>query len=65
VVTSLIPPGTGLVGVAQAELGVDCGIRTRDGIKPFMEQLNFRLASQKEYAEWTEEQRVKLKANMV
>lgn len=64
VVTSLIPPRTGLVGVAQAELGVDSGIRTRDGIKPFMEQLNFRLASQKEYVEWIEEQRAKLKANM-
>ncbi|MCP8307834.1 MAG: methylornithine synthase PylB [archaeon] len=63
VVTSLIPPGTGLVGVAQAELGVDSGIRTRDGIKPFIEQLNLRLASQKEYKEWIEEQRVKLKAN--
>ncbi|MCP8304535.1 MAG: methylornithine synthase PylB [archaeon] len=60
VVTSLIPPRTGLVGVAQAELGVDSGIRTRDGIKPFMKQLNFRLASQKEYAKWVEEQCAKL-----
>ncbi|MCP8310326.1 MAG: methylornithine synthase PylB [Candidatus Methylarchaceae archaeon HK01B] len=60
VVTSLIPPRTGLVGVAQAELGVDSGIRTRDGIQPFMKQLNFRLASQKEYAKWVEEQRAKL-----
>lgn len=64
VVTSLIPPGTGLVGVAQAELGVDCGIRTREGIKPFMEQLNLRLASQKEYIEWIEDQRLKLKASI-
>ncbi|MCP8323180.1 MAG: methylornithine synthase PylB [Candidatus Methylarchaceae archaeon HK02M2] len=60
VVTSLIPPRTGLVGVAQADLGVDSGIRTRDGIKPYMEQLNFRLASQKEYAKWVKEQREKL-----
>ena len=64
IVTSLIPPGTGLVGVAQAELGVNSGIRTREGIEPFMERLNLRLASQKEYIEWTEKQRVKLKASM-
>jgi methylornithine synthase len=64
VVTSLIPPGTGLVGVAQAELGVNSGIRTREGIEPFMEQLNLRLASQKEYIEWIEGQRLRLKASM-
>jgi len=61
VVTSLIPPRTGLVGVAQADLGVDSGIRTMDGIKPYMEQLNFRLASQKEYMSWVEEQRANLR----
>jgi methylornithine synthase len=63
VVTSLIPPKTGLVGVAQAELGVDNGIRTREGIEPFITQLNLRLASQKEYVMWIQEQQEKLKTN--
>ncbi|MEM3437136.1 MAG: methylornithine synthase PylB [Nitrososphaerales archaeon] len=63
VVTSLIPPKTGLVGVAQAELGVESGIRTRDGIEPFIKQLNLRLASQNEYVMWVQEQQEKLKTN--
>jgi methylornithine synthase len=56
VVTSLIPPDTGLVGVAQAELDVDSGTRTRDGIKKFIEELGLRLASSSEYEKWVERQ---------
>ena len=52
VVTSIIPPNSGLAGVAQAHLGVDEGLRSVDGIKPFIERLGLRVASKKSYLRW-------------
>jgi methylornithine synthase len=52
VVSSIIPPNSGLAGVAQAHLGVDEGLRSVDGIKPFIERLGLRVASKKSYLRW-------------
>jgi methylornithine synthase len=57
VVTSIIPPNSGLAGVAQAHLGVDRGLRSVRGIKPFIERLGLQVASSKSYARWLEEEK--------
>lgn len=59
VITSLIPPESGFVGVAQAELDVKTGTRTVSGIKKYVEQLGFRLASSEEYINFLESWREK------
>ena len=61
VVTSLIPPKSGLAGVAQASLGVDEGLRSVEGIRPFIERLGLRIASGKTYAKWVEREKELLK----
>ena len=52
VVTSGIPPKSGLAGVAQAQLGVDEGLRSVEGVKPYIEPLELQIASQKPYLRW-------------
>ncbi len=58
VVSSIIPPNSGLAGVAQARLGVDEGLRSVEGIKPFIERLGLRVASKKSYLKWVNERTV-------
>ncbi len=55
VVTSLIPPNSGLVGVANAKLDVDSGFRTVEGIKPVLSKIGLSLASLDDYLYWMEE----------
>jgi len=55
VVSSVIPPNSGLAGVAQAHLGVDEGLRSVDAIKPFIERLGLQVASKKSYLKWVDE----------
>jgi methylornithine synthase len=57
VVTSIIPPSSGLAGVAQTDLGVDEGLRSVKGIKPFIERLGLQVASKKSYLRWVEEEK--------
>lgn len=57
VVSSVIPPNSGLAGVAQAHLGVDEGLRSVDGIKPFIERLGLQVASKKSYLRWVDEEK--------
>lgn len=52
VISSTIPPKSGLAGVAQARLGVDEGLRRVDGIKLFIERLGLRVASKQSYLGW-------------
>lgn len=69
VVTSIIPPNSGLAGVAQAHLGVDEGSRSVEGVRPFIERLGMQVASKKSYLRWMQEekeaqsQRLKLKSS--
>jgi len=67
VVTSIIPPNSGLLGVAQAHLGVDEGLRSVEGVKPSIEQLGMQIAPKKSYLRWVQEEKevqsARLKSN--
>ena len=52
VVTSLIPPSSGLKGVAQSELGISEGQRTVKAIMPILEGLGLKKASIGNYLAW-------------
>jgi len=57
VVTSIIPPKTGLAGVAQSTLDVDEGGRTVNEVLPRLEKLGYRSATLAEYREWLDQSR--------
>jgi len=52
VVTSLIPPGQGLVGVAQCALDIEDGKRTVAGIQSILRENGLEPASGQEYHAW-------------
>ena len=52
VVTSIVPPTVGLAGVSQAELDIDEGYRTVEGVLPHLARLGLRSASVTEYRDW-------------
>lgn len=52
VVTSLIPPNAGLVGVSQSALDIDEGYRTAKGVSRVLETMGLNTATQEEYAQW-------------
>ena len=52
VVTSIVPPVSGLGGVAQAELDIDAGRRTVAGVMEHLPSLGLTAASPAEYAAW-------------
>ena len=52
VVTSLIPPGQGLAGVAQSELDIEEGRRTAAEVGEVLRRCGLAPASRAEYAEW-------------
>jgi methylornithine synthase len=52
VVTSLIPPGQGLAGVAQCALGIEDGKRTVAGIQNILRESELEPASNEEYHSW-------------
>jgi len=57
VVTSLVPPGFGLGGVAQSSLDISDARRTVASILPELEKLGLRAASRGDYASWVEDRR--------
>ena len=57
VVTSLVPPGFGLAGVAQNSLDIADARRTTAGILPELEKLGLQPASAKDYLSWLEDRR--------
>ena len=57
VVTSLVPPGFGLAGVAQSSLDIDEAKRTAGSIFPELEKLGLRAASSEDYIAWVENRR--------
>lgn len=52
VVTSIIPPQSGLAGVSNHTLDIEEGNRTVSKITPILELNGLSIASRKEYAEW-------------
>jgi len=67
IITSLIPPNSGLSGVAQTNLGVDEGLRTVEGVRPYIERMGMQVASKKSYLRWVEKEKAfqsaRLKSN--
>jgi methylornithine synthase len=62
VITSLIPPGQGLLGVAQSALDIEDGKRTVAGIQSILRNSGLECASHEEYRSWLRE-RLKSKAS--
>jgi methylornithine synthase len=56
VVTSLIPPGQGLAGVAQSSLDIEDGKRTVAGIKDVLSENDLVAATNKQYESWLTQQ---------
>ena len=52
VVTSLIPPGQGLAGVAQSALDIEEGRRTAGEVREVLERSGLEAASRQQYADW-------------
>jgi methylornithine synthase len=52
VVTSIIPPQSGLMGVSQSTLDISEGHRTVTGIKPILSECGLVTASLGEYVDW-------------
>jgi methylornithine synthase len=52
VITSLIPPGNGLVGVANCSLDIEVARRTVSGVMPVVERCGLEPATLHEYEDW-------------
>ena len=61
VVTSLVPPGFGLAGVAQNSLDISDARRTIAGIIPELEKLGMQSASTEDYFRWIENRRLQIR----
>lgn len=60
VVTSLVPPGSGLAGVANATLDIQEARRTPGGIVATLSECGLRAAKQSDYREWVANRRLKM-----
>jgi methylornithine synthase len=54
VITSLIPPGEGLAGVAQSSLDIDDARRTVASVEPVLRECDLAPATKAEYRQWVE-----------
>ncbi len=63
VVTSLIPPGQGLAGVAQSSLDIEDGKRTVAGIQDVLAENDLKGATNKQYETWINQQLKKTAAS--
>lgn len=61
VVTSIVPPGQGLSGVAESSLDIEEGKRTVDGVTGTLEMNGLRKGSGGEYRAWLKGRREKLR----
>lgn len=52
VVTSIIPPQKGLLGVSRCSLDIEEGHRTVQGVLPVLEELGLEAATAEEYSNW-------------
>lgn len=63
VITSIIPPQEGFLGVANAETDIDQGYRTIQGVQETMKECGLRLASVEEYKQWVASEKKRGEAN--
>lgn len=59
VITSLIPPCSGLSGVSQPSLGIEDGCRTVEGVTPLLEGLGMEIALRMDYCRWVSSEKSK------
>jgi methylornithine synthase len=52
VITSLVPPGKGLAGVAQSSLDIDNARRTGSSVEPVLQECGLSSATGGEYRDW-------------
>ena len=64
VVTSLVPPGFGLAGVAQNSLDIADARRTTAGILPELDKLGMQSASPKDYLAWYVDHRRQIRCGL-
>jgi methylornithine synthase len=64
VVTSLVPPGFGLAGVAQNSLDIADARRTSTSIVPELEELGLQTASLGDYLIWVEDRRRQIRSGL-
>jgi methylornithine synthase len=64
VVTSLVPPGFGLAGVAQNSLDIADARRTIASIVPELEKLGLQTASLEDYSTWVEDRRRQIRCGL-
>ncbi len=64
VVTSLVPPGFGLAGVAQNSLDIGDARRTTASILPELEKLGLESASTEDYLTWVEDRRRQIRCSL-
>jgi methylornithine synthase len=55
VITSLVPPGEGLAGVAQSTLDIDDARRTVASVEPVLRECGLQAATRAKYRQWMEE----------
>jgi len=65
VVTSLIPPGSDLMGVAQSDLDIKYGKRTPEGIRPYLRSIGMTPASKNDYLRWVETEKTTMTNRLV
>lgn len=58
VITSIVPPGAGLAGVANQSLDIDNGGRSIAAIQPVLARCNLRAASPEDYRAWLARRKV-------
>jgi methylornithine synthase len=64
VVTSLVPPGFGLAGVAQNSLDIADARRTIASIVPELEKLGLQAASPEDYSTWIDDRRRQIRCGL-
>jgi methylornithine synthase len=64
VVTSLVPPGFGLAGVAQTSLDIADARRTTAGILPELEKIGMQTATSQDYAHWVNNRRRQIRTGL-
>lgn len=63
VITSIIPPTSGLAGVAQSSKDIKEGFRTVKGVTPILDKMGLRKADLAEYQDWVNSAKEKLTHN--
>lgn len=56
VVTSIIPPATGLAGVSQSSLDIEEGFRTVTGVTGILHEINLQAATRQDFLNWLQVQ---------